>query len=44
MRGASDKFLHRFEQVEQLALSRAIDLANAPLEQLDALWDEVKKQ
>ena len=44
LRGASDKFRHRFEQVEQLALSRGIDLANAPLEQLDALWDEVKKQ
>ena len=44
LRGASDKFRHRFEQVEQLALTRGIDLANAPLEQLDALWDEVKKQ
>jgi tetrapyrrole methylase family protein/MazG family protein len=44
LRGASDKFRHRFEQVEQLALSRDIDLASAPLEQLDALWDEVKKQ
>jgi tetrapyrrole methylase family protein/MazG family protein len=44
LRGASDKFRHRFEQVEQLAFSRDIDLANAPLEQLDALWDEVKKQ
>ncbi len=44
LRGASDKFRHRFEQVEQLALLRGIDLANAPLEQLDALWDEVKKQ
>ncbi|MDA0298086.1 MAG: nucleoside triphosphate pyrophosphohydrolase [Actinobacteria bacterium] len=44
LRRASDKFRHRFEQVEQLALSRSIDLANAPLEQLDALWDEVKKQ
>jgi MazG family protein len=44
LRGASDKFRRRFEQVEQLALSRDIDLAHAPLEQLDALWDEVKKQ
>lgn len=44
LRGASNKFRHRFEQVEQRALSRGIDLANAPLEQLDALWDEVKKQ
>jgi tetrapyrrole methylase family protein/MazG family protein len=44
LRGASDKFRHRFEQVEQLALSRDIDLASAPLERLDALWDEVKKQ
>jgi len=43
LRGASDKFRHRFEQVEQLAATRGIDLAAATLAQLDALWDEVKK-
>ena len=43
LRGASDKFRHRFEQVEQLALSRGIDLVTASLVQLDALWDEAKK-
>jgi len=42
LRGASDKFRHRFEQVEQLAIARGIDLASAPLTQLDSLWDEVK--
>ncbi len=43
LRGASDKFRNRFEQVEQLATTRGIDLASATLAQLDALWDEVKK-
>ena len=43
LRDASDKFRNRFEQVEQLASTRGIDLASATLAQLDALWDEVKK-
>ena len=36
------KFRERFEQVETLAEARGIDLAEAGLEQLDRLWDEVK--
>lgn len=39
---ASDKFLARFTQVEALANERGIDMKNSTLEQLDALWDEVK--
>lgn len=39
---ASDKFLARFTQVEELARERSVDMTDASLEELDALWDEVK--
>jgi len=39
---ANRKFRKRFEQVEQLAAQRGIDVASAGLEVLDGLWDEVK--
>lgn len=39
---ASDKFLARFTQVETLANEREIDMKTSTLEELDALWDEVK--
>jgi tetrapyrrole methylase family protein/MazG family protein len=42
LRAAANKFRSRFERVELLATERGIDLAAAPLDLLDALWDEVK--
>lgn len=39
---ATDKFIARFEALENLAVSRGIDMKNSTLEELDALWDEVK--
>ena len=39
---ANRKFRSRFEEVEQLAERRGIDLGAAGLEILDRLWDEVK--
>lgn len=42
LRAATDKFRTRFENVEKLAIERAIDLRAADLSVLDALWDEVK--
>ena len=39
-----DKFIGRFRIVEELAVSRGIDMKTASLEELDALWDEAKKQ
>jgi MazG family protein len=39
---ANAKFQRRFEGVEQLARERGIRIGAASLEQLDALWDEVK--
>lgn len=41
--GAScDKFIERFEKVEQIALSRKIDMRQADLAQLDQFWQEAK--
>ena len=40
--GATDKFIARFESLENLAISRGIDMKTSTLEELDALWDEVK--
>ncbi len=39
---ATNKFISRFAKVEQLAISRGIDMKTASLETLDKLWDEVK--
>jgi MazG family protein len=39
---ANLKFQRRFEQVEQLARARGIEMGTASLAELDTLWDEVK--
>lgn len=44
LRAAANKFRGRFEEVEALAVARAIDLHDSTLETLDALWDEVKSR
>lgn len=41
---ANDKFLARFVQVEKLANERGIDMKASSLEELDALWNEVKQK
>jgi len=38
------KFRDRFEQLEALARERGLELSEAGLERLDALWDEVKRR
>lgn len=43
LRAASQKFRERFEQVEQLARDRGIDLHASELAILDSLWGEVKR-
>jgi len=40
---ANRKFRGRFEAIERLAAERGIDIHDAGLEVLDALWDEVKR-
>jgi len=41
---ATDKFINRFEMVEQKAKKKGIDMKNASLEELDCIWDEVKSE
>ena len=41
---ANDKFKRRFEGVERLAAERGVDMGRAGLEELDRLWDEVKRR
>ncbi len=40
---ANLKFMQRFEQVEKLAEERGLEMGRASLEELDGLWNEVKK-
>jgi len=40
---ANDKFTRRFEQVERLAGERGLEMGRASLEELDELWEEVKR-
>lgn len=40
---STEKFIGRFELVEQLAKERQIDIAKANLSELDLLWNEAKK-
>lgn len=41
---ATDKFIGRFEKLEALAMERGLDLKTATLEEMDALWDIIKKR
>ena len=40
---ANDKFRRRFEALEQMAERRGLELGRSSLEELDALWEEVKR-
>ena len=40
---ANRKFTRRFEQLEELAKSRGVDIPGASLEEMDAIWDDVKR-
>lgn len=39
-----DKFIQRFQGMEEIAARRGLDLNQLNLEQLDSLWEEVKSQ
>ena len=41
---ANAKFQRRFEGVEKLAEQRGLEMGRASLEELDRLWDEVKRK
>jgi len=38
------KFIHRFTQMEKAALNQGRDLATMNLQEMDAIWDSIKKQ
>ncbi|HKT07704.1 MAG TPA: MazG nucleotide pyrophosphohydrolase domain-containing protein, partial [Gemmatimonadaceae bacterium] len=40
---ANQKFVRRFEAMEQIAAERGVALASLDLDALDALWNEVKR-
>ncbi len=40
---ANLKFMQRFEKLEKLAEERGLEMGRASLEDLDGLWNEVKK-
>jgi nucleoside triphosphate diphosphatase len=44
LQGANRKFSQRFTALEQLARERGLDLERATLEEMDVLWDEVKRR
>jgi uncharacterized protein YabN with tetrapyrrole methylase and pyrophosphatase domain len=44
MEGANVKFERRFRQMERLAAERGIEVGRATLEELDGLWEEVKRR
>lgn len=41
---ATQKFAHRFREVERIAKERGLEMKACTLAELDALWDEVKRQ
>lgn len=43
MSAATDKFIRRFQKVENLATQSGLNMQTASLEELDRLWDAVKK-
>lgn len=44
LNAATDKFIRRFARVETLAAERGVDMSEASLEELDALWDIAKAE
>ena len=43
LRGACDKFIERFKQVERIAAARKLELAALDARQIESLWQEAKR-
>ena len=43
LQAATDKFVARFNEMEDRLRARGGKLGEAPLEELDAIWEEIKK-
>ena len=39
---ATDKFINRFERIERMALAENKDIKNMGMDELDAIWDQIK--
>ncbi|MBE0415186.1 MAG: nucleoside triphosphate pyrophosphohydrolase [Dehalococcoidia bacterium] len=44
LRGANERFYHRFSYMEQLCQERGIQLSSLSFDEQNALWEEAKKQ
>jgi uncharacterized protein YabN with tetrapyrrole methylase and pyrophosphatase domain len=44
LKRSNEKFIRRFEGIERLAAERGLEVGRASLEQLDRLWEEVKRR
>ncbi len=44
LEGANEKFVRRFAAVERLAAARGLVMGQASLQELDALWEEIKSR
>lgn len=44
LEGANRRFKERFRKVETLARERGLEVGRASLEELDALWEEIKRE
>ena len=44
LEGANQRFARRFRGVERLARERGVDVHTAGLEELDRLWNEIKRR
>ena len=42
LKKATDKFIDRFETLENETIARGIDMENSTMEVLDSVWDEIK--
>ena len=42
LKKATDKFIKRFEVLENATIERGVDIDSASMPQLDAIWDEIK--
>ena len=42
LKKATDKFIDRFENLENEAVKRGVDIMSASMPELDAIWDEIK--
>ena len=43
LNNATNKFIDRFERVENSVIERSLDINQLSMQELDAIWDEIKQ-